>query len=80
MSVPPNAYGGSRVTAYTIAMVHRRPSELATILRNALQEVQESMWRDSPAIKEMKLAILRAIADLQTEGRPSTQTLEIRKL
>ena len=62
------AYHGPLVTAYTFVMVQRRPSELAAILRTALQEVQESVWRDSPAIKEMKRAILRAIADLQTEG------------
>jgi hypothetical protein len=58
-------------------MVQRRPSELATILRGTLQEVQESIWRDSPAIRDMKRAMLRAIADLQAEGKPPSQ-IEVR--
>jgi hypothetical protein len=58
---------------YTFVMVQRRPSELATILRDALQEVQESIWRDSPTIRDMKRAMLRAIADLQAEGKQPTE-------
>jgi hypothetical protein len=38
----------SGVSAPRLVMVQRRPSELAAILRGTLQEVHESLWRDSP--------------------------------
>ena len=61
-------------------MVQRKPSELSAILHTMLQEVQESVWRETPAIKEMKRAILRVIADLRTEAKPpKTQTSDTHK-
>ena len=48
-------------------MVHRPTTELIAILRRTLTDVQERVWRETPAIQEMKRGILRAIAELETD-------------
>lgn len=50
-------------------MVHRPTSELIAILRKTLTAVQEGVWRETPAIREMKRGILRAIAELESDGK-----------
>jgi hypothetical protein len=50
-------------------VVHRPTPELVSLLRITLQDVQESIWKDSPSIQELKRAILRAIADLESEKK-----------
>jgi hypothetical protein len=56
-------------------MVHRPTSELVALLRKTLTAVQEGVWRETPAIQEMKRGILRAIAELEADykGTPSRQ-------
>jgi hypothetical protein len=51
-------------------MVHRPTTELIALLRKTLTEVQEGIWRETPAIKEMKRGILRAIAELEADLQP----------
>ena len=48
-------------------MVQRNTVELISLLRKTLRDVQESVWRDTPAITEMKRAMLRAIVELEAE-------------
>ncbi len=50
-------------------MVYRPTSELIAILRKTLTDVQERVWRETPAIREMKRGILRAIAELESDGK-----------
>jgi hypothetical protein len=51
-------------------MVHRPTTELIALLRKTLIDVQEGIWRETPAIKEMKRSILRAIAELEADLKP----------
>lgn len=55
-------------------MVHRPTTELIAILRRTLTDVQERIWRETPAIQEMKRGILRAIAELESDGKPKAST------
>lgn len=48
-------------------MVQCATSELVAILRKTLTDVQERVWRETPAIREMKRGILRTIAELETD-------------
>lgn len=48
-------------------MVHRPTTELIAILRRTLTDVQERVWRETPAIREMKRGILRTIAELESD-------------
>jgi hypothetical protein len=54
-------------------MVHRPTTELIAILRRTLTDVQERVWRETPAIQEMKRGILRAIAELESDTKAKTQ-------
>jgi len=53
-------------------MVHRPTTELIAILRRTLTDVQERVWRETPAIQEMKRGILRAIAELESDTKRQT--------
>jgi hypothetical protein len=55
-------------------MVHRPTTELIALLRKTLTDVQEGIWRETPAIKEMKRGILRAIAELETDLEHQSST------
>jgi len=55
-------------------MVHRPTNELIAILRRTLTDVQERVWRETPAIREMKRGILRAIAELESDIKPKPST------
>jgi hypothetical protein len=55
-------------------MVHRPTTELVALLRKTLTDVQEGIWRETPAIKEMKRGILRAIAELETDLEHQSST------
>ncbi len=48
-------------------MVHRPTKELIAILRRTLRDVQDGVWKETPAIRDMKRGILRAIAELETD-------------
>jgi hypothetical protein len=60
-------------------MIQRRPSELIVVLRSTLQTIQDSVWKDSPATQELKRAILRVIADLESE-RQGLRPCLVRKM
>jgi hypothetical protein len=53
-------------------MVHRPTKDLIVLLRQTLTDVQEGIWRETPAIKEMKQGILRAIAELEADLKPKS--------
>ncbi len=55
-------------------MVHRPTTELIAILRKTLSDVQERVWRETPAIQEMKRGILRAIAELESDFKRKSST------
>ena len=44
-------------------------AELIVILRKTLEDVQDSVRRESAAVQEMKRSILRTIAELRAELR-----------
>lgn len=48
--------------------MQRPTQELIALFRVVLQEVQESVWKDTPAVREMYCAVLEAIAVLESEG------------
>jgi hypothetical protein len=56
-------------------MVQRSTTELIAILRKTLLEVQDRVWRETPAVRDMKRGILRTIAELESDlkGTPSGQ-------
>jgi hypothetical protein len=47
--------------------MHREMADLIAVLRSALQDVQDSVWNDSPAILEMKRRVLQTIIELEAD-------------
>ena len=47
--------------------MRRTMPELADVLRKTLQDVQDSLQSDTPAMLELKRSLLRTIAALQLE-------------